>query len=86
MCADYRAAWHVDWPMDEADSDRRITCPVLALYGEDGLVGKRFNVEGEWRRGCDTVTALPMRGGHFFPDTAPEETALALLNFLSTVR
>lgn len=82
MCADYRAAWHVDWPMDEADKDQRIACPVLALYGEDGLVGKRFDVAAEWRRGCGNVTAKAIRGGHFFPDTAPEETADALLGFL----
>lgn len=83
MCADYRAAWLVDWPMDEAERDRRVTCPVQVLYGSEGLMARQFDVPAEWRRCCDHVTGHGMPGGHFFPDSAPDQTASAILEFLA---
>ncbi|HET6521606.1 MAG TPA: alpha/beta hydrolase, partial [Geminicoccaceae bacterium] len=37
LCEDYRAAATVDLAHDEADIDRRVACPLLALWGERGL-------------------------------------------------
>ena len=37
ICADYRAAFHIDRPLDAADRDagRRIACPVLVHWGAE---------------------------------------------------
>ncbi|MGE0718956.1 MAG: alpha/beta hydrolase, partial [Alphaproteobacteria bacterium] len=39
ICEDYRAAASIDLEHDEADLDRRIDCPMLALWGANGVVG-----------------------------------------------
>ena len=50
-CKDYRAAATIDLVPDEADLDRKITCPLLVLWGANGLVGKKYDVLAVWTRG-----------------------------------
>lgn len=83
MCNDYRAALAVDFKLDGADLDQRITCPTLVLWGGDGAMDAAFDVPGTWRARCDDVTAQAIPGGHFFVDTAPRETLAALQGFLA---
>ena len=47
---DYRAAT-LDFAHDEADrrEGRRITCPVLALWGRQGYLEEWYEVLGIWR-------------------------------------
>lgn len=82
MCNDYRAALEVDFALDDADLERKISCPSLILYGADGAMAKAYDVPGTWRARCETMQAKGIPGGHFFPDTAPAETANALYAFL----
>lgn len=82
MCNDYRAAIEVDWPMDRADLDRRVTCPSLVLYGEDGAMAKLLDVPATWRDRLTDMRHMAIAGGHFFPDQNPEQTTDALLGFL----
>jgi haloacetate dehalogenase len=78
-CEDYRAAATIDLAHDEADLERRIRCPVLALWGRRGLMERHFDVLATWRE----RSAAPFRGraldcGHFLAEERPEETAEAL--------
>ena len=63
-CEDYRAAAGIDLEHDEADRSRRVTAPLLAIWGAKGFVGRP---EG-WGRvsrgsgGC-TPTFLLCRSG-----------------------
>lgn len=82
MCNDYRAALEVDFALDAGDLDRRVACPTLVLYGADGAMAKAYDVPGTWAERCSDPRAKGIPGGHFFPDTAPGETAAALLEFL----
>ncbi|MBR9652003.1 alpha/beta fold hydrolase [Thalassovita aquimarina] len=82
MCNDYRAAIEVDFALDAADLDRRVTCPTMVLYGADGAMARAYDVPGTWADRCSDLRAQGIPGGHFFPDTAPEETTAALLDFL----
>jgi haloacetate dehalogenase len=83
ICADYRAAFHIDRVMDAEDREagRRIRCPVLVHWGaEEGSVS-----EGPlevWRRWAEAVEGGPLRSGHFVPEEAPEELAASLRSFL----
>jgi haloacetate dehalogenase len=36
-----------------------------------------------WRDWADDVTGYPLKGGHFFPEAAPQQTADALRRFFS---
>lgn len=83
MCNDYRAALEVDFDLDAADLETRIHCPALVLYGADGAMAQAYDIPATWATRCTDMTAFGIAGGHFFPDTAPNETAQALLRFLT---
>lgn len=83
MCNDYRAALDVDFDLDAADQDQIVACPSLILYGADGAMARAYDVPGTWRARCSDMRAQGIAGGHFFPDTAPQETANSIMLFLS---
>lgn len=85
MNNDYRAALDHDYALDAADLGRKLTMPALIMYGADGAMGKVYDVPGTWADRLTQIEAAPIPGGHFFPDTAPHETAKALLNFFARV-
>jgi len=84
MCAEFRASFHIDRPMDAADRDRgaRIGCPVLVHWGaeEDAMSDGPLGV---WRRWADTVDGGPLRSGHFLPEEAADDVAASLRAFLA---
>lgn len=83
VCADYRAAFHLDRPLDAADraAGRKIQCPTLVLWGEreDAMADSPLSV---WRRWAADVRGHALASGHFLPEEAPEAVASALLEFL----
>jgi haloacetate dehalogenase len=85
-CEDYRAAATIDLVHD-AESDaagRKLTMPLLALWGARGSVGKMFDVLATWREKSDAqVTGHAIDCGHFLPEEAPEATLKSLVDFLS---
>lgn len=86
-CEDYRASATIDLDHDTADekAGRRLTMPVLALWGSRGIVGRKFDVLASWRdKATAPVTGAALECGHFLPEEAPQETAHALMTFLST--
>lgn len=84
MCADYRAALNYDVADDAADLERRVPCPALVLYGADGIMARQFDVPGTWADRLSDMRSAAIPGGHFFPDTAPQPTTKALLDFLQS--
>lgn len=84
MCADYRAALKYDVADDVQDLGRQVRCPALVLYGADGIMARQFDVPGTWKERLADMRSAAIPGGHFFPDTAPEQTAQALLDFLQS--
>ena len=85
MCQCFRAGFHIDRQHDQADRDagKKITCPTLVMWGEQGIVGKHFDVERIWRRWCEQPQFASIPSGHFIPEEAPEEALAALNGFLS---
>lgn len=81
-CEDYRAGATIDLTHDEADLDHKITCPVLALWGEKGFLHKRHDVLAIWREHAVDVSGKALPCGHFLPEEAPEETLVELKTFL----
>jgi haloacetate dehalogenase len=84
-CEDYRAAATIDLRHDEADMDKRIVCPVLALWGRHGLMERHFDVLDSWReRSAGPVTGHALDCGHFLAEERADETARALLEFFDS--
>ena len=83
-CEDYRAAASIDLAHDEEDLDRRIQCPVLALWGARGLMERHFDVLATWReRSASEISGRALDCGHFLPEERPEAVAEALLEFFA---
>jgi len=81
-CEDYRAAAAIDLTHDDADLDRKLACPVLALWGEKGVMHKTYDVVAAWRERAQNVQGKPLPCGHFLPEEAPDETLAELKKFL----
>jgi haloacetate dehalogenase len=81
-CEDYRAAAGIDLDHDEADMDRKVECPLLALWGEKGLMERHYDVLATWRERASDVRGRKLRCGHFLAEEAPEDTLAELVGFL----
>jgi len=82
MCEDYRAAIDLDFADDTADLARRVACPALVMWGADGAMGRAYDVADTWADRLSDMRGLAVPGGHFFVDSAPQETVKGLLAFL----
>ena len=85
MCNDYRAGLLFDVKDDAADLEKRVTCPTLVAYGADGAMARFYDVPATWAPKTDHMQSVALPGGHFFPDTHPNETRAALQAFLQSV-
>lgn len=84
ICEDYRATFGVDLEMDTKDFDagRKITVPLLLLWGASGGVGRNHKPADIWAKYASDIRgaqALPC--GHYLSEEAPKETAEALRAF-----
>ncbi len=84
ICEDYRATFGVDLEMDTKDFDagRKITVPLLLLWGASGGVGRNHKPAEIWAKYASDIRgaqALPC--GHYLSEEAPKETAEALRAF-----
>jgi haloacetate dehalogenase len=87
ICEEYRAAAGLDRAHDRADREavRKIRSPVLVMWSAQGPLDNWY-AEGPvalWRDWADRVIGYPLKGGHFFPEAAPEQTADALRRFFN---
>ena len=83
ICEDYRAGASIDLEHDEADLDRKVSCPLLALWAEQGAFHRLFDVLATWRERASDVSGRPILGGHYLPEEAPNALIDELRNFLS---
>ena len=84
VCEDYRASVGVDRQHSRADeaAGRKITQPLLAIWGEKGTVGEIFDVVELWKQQADDVRGHGLPCGHLIPEEQPEGLLAALGDFL----
>jgi len=82
-CEDYRASATIDLEHDRRNAGTKLEMPVLALWGEHGFVGQRYDVIAEWEKVAEDVSGQAIPGGHFLLDESPDETLQALQTFLN---
>jgi haloacetate dehalogenase len=81
-CEDYRAAASIDLEHDEADMDQKIACPLLVLWGANGLVGRKYDVLSIWSERATRVSGKALPGGHWLPEECPNEMLAEIVPFL----
>ena len=84
-CEDYRAAASIDLVHDEEDwnSDKKVGCPLLTLWGGRGVMEKTYDVKTVWREYASNVSGKPLDAGHYLAEEQPEETTRELRGFLT---
>ena len=80
-CEDYRAAATIDLVHDRKDK-RKITMPVLALWGRQGVIAALFDCLEDWREVASDVRGRALPCGHFIPEEKPRELLAELRRFL----
>ncbi len=83
-CEDYRAGQTLDLAHDQADVEagKRITVPVLALWGQAGIPGKTTGPLAVWGHWASDLKGEAIDSGHFLAEENPEATLPPLLSFL----
>jgi haloacetate dehalogenase len=84
VCEDYRAAAGIDLQHDRADrtAGRLLQPPLLALWGEQGVVHRCFHPLDEWRRCAREVSGEALPCGHYIAEEAPELLLERVVPFL----
>jgi haloacetate dehalogenase len=84
LCEDYRASASVDLAHDEADfqSGKKISLPMMVLWGEQGVVHRCFDPLTEWRKVATQVTGQTLPCGHYIPEEAPDALLQVAVPFL----
>jgi haloacetate dehalogenase len=72
-CEDYRAAATTDLEHDRADREagRRLSCPLLVLWGAHGVVERCFRPLEDWGRVATDVRGRALPAGHYLPEEVP---------------
>lgn len=84
ICEDYRAAAGIDLIDDDADKEKRISAPLLALWGGRGTVGALYDVLETWRDKAVDIRGRSLDCGHTLQEEKPEELLEELWAFFST--
>jgi len=88
ICEEYRAAATIDVEHDKADRDagNKIQCPVLHLWAEGGPLDTFYAKDGGplgiWRQWAPRAQGHAVKGGHFFPEENPDDTAELIKQFV----
>ena len=85
MCEDYRAGAYADYEIDKADLEagRKITIPMLALWGDAGIASAAATPLDTWRKWATNVSGAPVDSGHFLTEENPAETGKLLREFFT---
>ena len=69
--------------MTRESAASRITCPLLVLWGERGVVHRLFEPLDDWRNVARDVRGRSLPCGHYLAEELPEETLRELTAFLA---
>ena len=84
ICEDYRASASIDLEHDRADiaAGKKLECPLMALWGAQGVVGKLLDPLEAWKEVATDVRGKALPGGHYIAEEMPEILLEETLPFL----
>lgn len=77
---EFRAAATIDLIHDEADKERKISCPTLILWSAASWTN--FDVLEVWKSRAENVKGATFDCGHFLPEENPAGILMELIHFL----
>jgi haloacetate dehalogenase len=80
-CDEYRAGAGIDLEHDRADRAKKITMPLLVLWGKTSGQGSGYDMLSVWHDHANDVRGHAVDTGHFLPEDAPDPTCAALRRF-----
>ena len=83
-CEDYRAAASIDIAHDDGDAGRKLSAPLLVLWGRNGVIEKCFDALALWRQRASDVRGHALPGGHYLAEELPDLVAHELEQFFQT--
>ena len=83
-CEDYRASATIDLKHDRVDIKQQLACPVLVLWGKQGVIERKYDVLLTWQKRVVNLRGEAINCGHFLPEEAPQETYLAIQQFFNS--
>jgi len=72
QCEDYRAAASIDLEDDRADLDKKLTMPLLVLWGGDNALNKNVDIVSIWKERAVDVRGHGVPSGHWLPEEVPD--------------
>ena len=64
--------------------NRKIKCPLLVLWGNEGFVHRKYDVLATWKERAVNISGKSINSGHFLPEENPEQILEELVNFFDT--
>lgn len=85
-CEDYRAAAGIDLEHDRKSRlmGQKIGCPLLVLWGRNGVVERLFRPLEDWAEVALDVRGKALPGGHYLAEELPDETYAELRDFFAS--
>ena len=81
-CEDYRASATIDL-VDDRKNKTKLSMPMLALWGRQGVIAALFDCLADWREVAADVRGRALQCGHFIPEEKPKELLAELRRFLA---
>lgn len=81
LCEDYRAAYGIDCRHDDEDGGRKLSMPLRVLWGDRGIIDRRFGALAIWRERAAQVEGRGFDGTHYFVEEHPAAVAEDLAAF-----
>jgi haloacetate dehalogenase len=87
-CEDYRAAASIDLVHDAESiaAGRKVDCPLLALWGQRGVIERLFKPLDDWHRVATDVSGKALACGHYIPEEVPDLLVAELQAFFDGER
>ena len=82
QCEDYRAASTIDLEHDRADLDKKVSCPVLVLWGDENPLNKDVDIVAIWQERASNVRGHGTPAAHWLPEEIPEQMIKEVTAFI----
>ncbi len=88
ICEDYRASATIDLEHDQCDIDsgKKLDCPLLILWGQNGIIDECFSPLSEWEKVANNISGNAVPSGHYIPEEVPDILLDQVFTFLNITR